>query len=236
MASIKILKDGATDINSTNVYDFAINSDYKLQKISSVETATLTMPSDSTSVSTSLSHGLSYKPVFFCYIEHDGKGYEAIGNLNPSIEVEALKYFSYFSVSDYITNRSTKAGGTGSAIPHGLVSGDTVEFKLNPDNTSLPSGISENTTYYYHSDFDTNSYYISETSGGAIYEFDTGSGADRDFWRKTNDGGFKTNVTFDIDVTTSQLNVTATTNSILGTNFNEEVFTIRCFFILDEIQ
>ena len=80
MAHAKILKEGKTNINSTDVSDFAFHSDYKTLKIHNSGSVTVTWPAcTDAGVSSTIYHGLGYVPNFFVYIEHAGKLYEIYG-------------------------------------------------------------------------------------------------------------------------------------------------------------
>jgi len=92
MAVIKILKDGETDIESTDISKFALHSDYKCQKIALATYVQITLPAGSTcgngdSAEGVINHNLGYIPIFFPFVEFGGKGYEATGNANPQITV-----------------------------------------------------------------------------------------------------------------------------------------------------
>lgn len=240
MAKARILKSGETNINSNEIWRFAMHSDYKCQKLGSSGSTNLVMPALSGYASGSIYHNFGYIPPFFCFVEHSGKGYEVIGNANPVIRLKSANFFSYFSSGDYITNRDSVVGGVGGVINHNLTGGDSVRFKKNPSNSALPGGVNEGQTYYYHSNFSSSSFYMSTTPGGGILDFSTGSGADKDYWAKMND--FSQNETFFvdsvvfIDADEYKLNIEIFTADLINRpNFDEETFTIRAFFILDEI-
>ncbi|MDX9798841.1 MAG: hypothetical protein RBT05_08280 [Bacteroidales bacterium] len=92
MAIIKILKNGETDIESTDISKFALHSQYKCQKIAAVGSASIVLPAGSSwldggSYSAVINHGLGYIPLFWAFVEHSGKGYESVGNANPQIDL-----------------------------------------------------------------------------------------------------------------------------------------------------
>lgn len=89
MAKVKILKDGFTDITSTDISNFAIHSDYKCQKIGLVLSQSFTYPATTASYSIDVTHNFGYPPPFYTFIEYEGNGYEVAGNANPLIEVPA---------------------------------------------------------------------------------------------------------------------------------------------------
>lgn len=94
MAKIKILKDGETDIDSTDISKFALHSDYKCQKVALASYVNITLPAgsnywDGDYASGVLYHNLGYIPLFFVFVEHGGKGYEACGNANPQIDLQS---------------------------------------------------------------------------------------------------------------------------------------------------
>jgi hypothetical protein len=88
MAVIKVLKDGFTDIDSNDISDFALHSDYKCQKIASNDSVNLSMV-NTDYASGVIYHNLGYIPAFYVFVEYDGKGFEAYGNNNPTITVPA---------------------------------------------------------------------------------------------------------------------------------------------------
>lgn len=92
MAVIKILKDGETDIDSTDISKFALHSDYKCQKLALNYSVDITLPAGSNSFDGDYAegvilHNLGYIPLFFAFVEFGGKGYEAVGNANPQIQL-----------------------------------------------------------------------------------------------------------------------------------------------------
>ncbi|NCD18112.1 MAG: hypothetical protein EOL91_12555 [Actinobacteria bacterium] len=125
MAKIKILKQGETNINSTDIWRFAMHSDYKNQKIAGHKTISITLPAgsewlDGDYVERNIYHGLGRYVNFYAYVEHRGKGYEILGNSNPSIQVKADGFptMATFQVSidtDYI-NVLLFASGLGETL------------------------------------------------------------------------------------------------------------------------
>lgn len=90
MAKIKIAKYGYEGYEGeTEIWKYALHSGYKLQKIAQASEYNLTMLSNTDYASGVIYHNLGYIPLFFVFIEHGSKGYEACGNSNPSIEVPA---------------------------------------------------------------------------------------------------------------------------------------------------
>jgi len=97
MTVIKILKNGFDDIDSTDISDFALHSDYKCQKIALADELIKVLPSGSTTgdtVSGVINHGLGYIPLFWAFVEHESKGYEAVANANPLIDLQSIDAFS----------------------------------------------------------------------------------------------------------------------------------------------
>lgn len=92
MAVFKILKNGETDIESTDISKFALHSDYKCQKIAISTGVNIVLPAGSTwldgdYVEAVINHNLGYIPLFFGFVQHRGKGYESAGNANPQIDL-----------------------------------------------------------------------------------------------------------------------------------------------------
>jgi hypothetical protein len=88
MAIIKVLKEGKTNIDSNDISDFALHSDYKCQKIALNNSVNISMV-NTDYASGVIYHNLGYIPAFYVFVEYSGKGYEACGNNNPSITVPA---------------------------------------------------------------------------------------------------------------------------------------------------
>ena len=83
-----MLKDGETDIDSSEIWRFASHSDYKNYKVGETGSVTIVLLAGTGSKVGFISHNLGYIPVFFAYIEHEGKGYLVAGsNNNPRISV-----------------------------------------------------------------------------------------------------------------------------------------------------
>ncbi len=90
MAVIKVLKNGKTNIDSTDISDFALHSDYKCQKMALAYSVNITLLAGSSWLNGDfaegvINHNLGYIPIFFPFVEFAGKGYEGTGNANPQI-------------------------------------------------------------------------------------------------------------------------------------------------------
>lgn len=70
MAKFKILKEGETDIDSTDIWRFAFHSDYPTFKIASGGSQEITLSSGNTEASHTIYHGLGYYPTFFAGIKY----------------------------------------------------------------------------------------------------------------------------------------------------------------------
>jgi hypothetical protein len=236
MAKFKVLKNGFTDIDSTDISDFSIHSDYKCQKLALADSVTVVMDAFSGSASGVINHNLGYIPSFFCFVEYGGKGYETVGNANPILKLKAARFFDINASDNYIYSWDAN----GDQVDHNLVYGDTIKFKLNPSNTSLPSPLNESTTYYYKSDFSSTKFYISATLGGSTIDLRNGVGPESNYWAKTNNFedlyDFYVDAVFDIYADDTKLNIQVTVSDLDGrVNFSQESFIVRAFFIMDEI-
>jgi hypothetical protein len=105
MAVIKILKNGETDIESTDISKFALHSNYKCQKIALVTSGNITLPDGSNWFEGDfaqgvIQHNLGYIPMFFAFVEKNGKGYEATGNANPQIPLASANEFNVGAAFD----------------------------------------------------------------------------------------------------------------------------------------
>ena len=122
MAKIKILKNGFTDINSANISDFALHSDYKCQKIALNTSDIMIVPSGSSwlsgapAITKTIPHNLGYTPIFFPFVQYGGKGYEGTGNANPQITVASSTSDAVgvaFNIYADATNLTVEAWPTG---------------------------------------------------------------------------------------------------------------------------
>ena len=108
MPVLKILKEGETDIDSTDIWRFAMHSDHKNYKVGAFDNTTIVLPGGSFSRSSSITHNLGYIPVFFAYIEHLGKGYLVSGSMNnPTIQVPSGGILGYTLINFSVQATST---------------------------------------------------------------------------------------------------------------------------------
>lgn len=75
MPKLKILKEGETDINSTDIWRFAFHSDYPVYKIISSGSANFTMFTGQWDAFYTIPHNLGYIPQVFGFLERSGKIY-----------------------------------------------------------------------------------------------------------------------------------------------------------------
>jgi hypothetical protein len=78
MAKARVLKDGFTDIDSTNIYEFSIHSDYPSQKVALAGSDTLTIPNGDNTGSITISHNLGYRPTVIATMEVENSRYKDI--------------------------------------------------------------------------------------------------------------------------------------------------------------
>lgn len=235
-----MLKTGNTNINSTNISDFAIHSDYKCQKIALYSETTLVLPQysnslDGDSVSGTITHSLGYKPMFFAFVEYNGKGYEAAGNANPQIPVEQGQFFAVSVISDYIEGRYND--DTVSTLTDSYVAvNDKIHFVSGPRNGGvLPAPLVAGTDYYVKTILTSTNFQISTTIGGAAIDITTGGGTYADVFKNiTNPYYGDVGVSFNISSDNTNINITAFPTG-LGYTAKDETFIIRVFVIMDEI-
>lgn len=240
MAKIKILKNGFTDINSADISNFALHSDYKCQKIALADSKFVILPAESgfingDSASAVLPHNLGYIPMFFAFVEYGGKGYEAVGNANPQIPVQQMQFFAVDAANNYIAADAHVDSGYIAATSHVTI-GDVIQFKSSPGNAGvLPAPLQPNTNYYVKSIVDSSKFTISTTPGGAILDLTNSGGSWADIMRNITHPYFgDTGVGFNIDADATNLNITVFPTGLDFTAL-DETFTIRVFFIADEI-
>lgn len=95
MAKLKILKSGETDINSTDIWRFAMHSDYKNQKVTEIYETTFTLPVGSSwlngdYVSGVVNHNLGRYLAYYAEVFFDGKSYPVVGDASPQIPLEPV--------------------------------------------------------------------------------------------------------------------------------------------------
>lgn len=72
MAKLKVLREGETNINSTDIWRFSLHSDYPTFKVLSsgqLTLSTLTAVDDWYYAQTAVAHNLGYKPITFVYAD-----------------------------------------------------------------------------------------------------------------------------------------------------------------------
>jgi len=98
---IKFLKEGQTDIKSTDVWRFAVHSDYPNVKIKFQGKADFTMFAGNWDAFYTIPHNLGYVPIVFGWLERSGKIYPC----NLLTGIDDVKYdtgeFDYCSVFAY---------------------------------------------------------------------------------------------------------------------------------------
>jgi hypothetical protein len=70
MAKLKILKEGETNIDSTDIWRFTMHSGYPSQKIYEAAQTTLTILSGNTGGTKTISHSLGYAPIVMAMFEN----------------------------------------------------------------------------------------------------------------------------------------------------------------------
>lgn len=106
MAVFKVLKTGQTDINSNDIWRFAIHSDYANVKIKFSGSHVFTMAAGSWDAFYVIPHNLGYIPIVFGWLERSGKIYPC----NLMTGIDDVKYdvgafdicsvFAYCSADD----------------------------------------------------------------------------------------------------------------------------------------
>lgn len=75
MAVFKVLKNGQTDISSTDKWRFAINSDCTNVKIKYSGSGNFVLPAGDYDAYYTINHNLGYIPIVFGWVERSGKIY-----------------------------------------------------------------------------------------------------------------------------------------------------------------
>lgn len=83
MAKYKALRAGQTDIDSTDIWRFALHSDYPSQKIYEADEVTLTVESGEVGGSVNVNHSLNYVPVVYAMFSLGGGRYKRVNGLVP---------------------------------------------------------------------------------------------------------------------------------------------------------
>lgn len=81
MAKVKILKEGETNISSTDIWRFAFHSDYKTFKIKSEGSQSFTIYSGTDEAHVDITHSLGYSPAYFSYIKYGSYSYPVQGDI-----------------------------------------------------------------------------------------------------------------------------------------------------------
>lgn len=101
MAKLKILKEGETDINSSDIWRFSVHSDYPTQQIYTSDHTTITIPAGEVFGNTTVAHSLGYSPDVSAIFEVYGSRYKKVhghvGALRPG---DGDGQFYYLIVSD----------------------------------------------------------------------------------------------------------------------------------------
>jgi len=98
MPILKVLKSGETDIDSSDIWRFAMHSDYKNQKINSFLHTQLTLPAGSSWLNSDYVEVTIVNPTgnvsaFFATVEFGGYSYEVVGTANPQINLVSTDEF-----------------------------------------------------------------------------------------------------------------------------------------------
>jgi len=109
MAKVKILKPGETDIESTDIWRFAFNSDYPTYKIKQSGSVTLTTQTVGGDLgyyhSATVAHGLGYVPQTFVFADFSAYPPYTGGTQIKKTDITGWIIFyyddSYFYVSQY---------------------------------------------------------------------------------------------------------------------------------------
>jgi len=106
MAVFKVLKEGETDIDSNDIWRFAIHSDYPNVKIKFSGSNNFTMLTGNYYAEYVIPHNLGYVPIVFGWVERSGKIYPC--NMLTGIddvfydsgEFDTCSVFAYCSADD----------------------------------------------------------------------------------------------------------------------------------------
>jgi len=81
MAKLKILKEGETNIDSSDIWRFAVHSDYPTQKIALTGQTTITILNGNKSGSKTISHSLGFAPTVMASFEnYSGRYVKVLGD------------------------------------------------------------------------------------------------------------------------------------------------------------
>lgn len=166
MAKFKILKTGETDIESTDIWRFCVNSDYPTQKIYAAGEETLTIPAGDNQGIRTINHSLGYPPIVMAMFEISGGRFvKVFGGTKGRFTSQVIQFFTVNLTTDAIV------GITDDSITLGKVTdvsvNDVIRFTSGPRNGGvLPSPLVANTNYYVKSIIDAVRFTISATQGG----------------------------------------------------------------------
>ena len=179
MAKLKILKNGETDIESTDIWRFCVHSDYPTQKIYASGQTTLTIPSGSDAGTKTLSHDLGYAPIVMAMFETDNSRYAKVsGETKMSKNVQLEQYFSV-NISTNTIISAEKDGVL--ATPSNVAVNDIIQF-TSRNSGVLPTPLVANTNYYVKNIVDQYQFTVSTTQGGATVDITDGGGVAMDIF------------------------------------------------------
>lgn len=106
MAKMKVLKDGETDINSTDIWRFVMHSGYPTFKIAETGSATFTIPALGDIADHTVTHNLNKYPVYFASVLKGTRASQVPAWMPTDIEVPmdggGMTAVHFFSILDDI--------------------------------------------------------------------------------------------------------------------------------------
>jgi hypothetical protein len=79
MPILKVLKSGETDIDSSDIWRFALHSDYPTFKIKESGSQSVTLLSGTSKITHTITHNLGYYPMFFASVKYGSYDYPIRG-------------------------------------------------------------------------------------------------------------------------------------------------------------
>lgn len=109
MAKFRVLKDGYTDPDSTDIWKFIFHESYPTFKIASSGSASLSLTPGNFYAEYTVPHNLGYKPSYLANIAYSGRAYSVQSLITPISEsgyIEVLNESAYNSVVNFYSTTS----------------------------------------------------------------------------------------------------------------------------------
>lgn len=87
MARARVLQQGKTNIETTDISDFAFHSDYPTLKIDQSDSNNIVMLANTSAIDIEITHNLGYQPNEFVFVKHNNKLFQIYGGDPCGIDI-----------------------------------------------------------------------------------------------------------------------------------------------------